>query len=70
MIAGGIAGLVVEAALYPIDTIKTRVQVMFLLKSIRIYGSNISFIMFLFTYMEKPMFDLPQLSSLDFDMFR
>lgn len=27
LIAGGLAGLVVEAALYPIDTIKTRVQV-------------------------------------------
>lgn len=26
-IAGGAAGLVVEAALYPIDTIKTRLQV-------------------------------------------
>lgn len=29
LIAGGIAGVVVEAALYPIDTIKTRVQVVF-----------------------------------------
>lgn len=29
LIAGGLAGLVVEAALYPIDTIKTRVQVRF-----------------------------------------
>lgn len=27
LIAGGIAGVVVEAALYPIDTIKTRIQV-------------------------------------------
>ncbi|CAN6932401.1 unnamed protein product [Brassica oleracea] len=27
LVAGGLAGLVVEAALYPIDTIKTRVQV-------------------------------------------
>lgn len=27
LIAGGLAGLVVEATLYPIDTIKTRVQV-------------------------------------------
>lgn len=26
-IAGGIAGVAVEAALYPIDTIKTRLQV-------------------------------------------
>ncbi|OAP16926.1 SAMC2 [Arabidopsis thaliana] len=27
LITGGLAGVVVEAALYPIDTIKTRVQV-------------------------------------------
>lgn len=27
LIAGGLAGVIVEAALYPIDTIKTRVQV-------------------------------------------
>jgi len=26
-IAGGVAGVAVEAALYPIDTIKTRLQV-------------------------------------------
>lgn len=26
LVAGGIAGVVVEAALYPIDTIKTRLQ--------------------------------------------
>lgn len=30
VIAGGAAGVVVEAALYPIDTIKTRLQVLFL----------------------------------------
>jgi hypothetical protein len=29
-IAGGTAGVVVETALYPIDTIKTRLQVIFL----------------------------------------
>jgi solute carrier family 25 S-adenosylmethionine transporter 26 len=27
LITGGLAGVVVEAALYPIDTIKTRIQV-------------------------------------------
>lgn len=30
VIAGGAAGVVVEAALYPIDTIKTRLQVGYL----------------------------------------
>lgn len=31
VIAGGVAGVVVETALYPIDTIKTRLQAMFYL---------------------------------------
>lgn len=40
IIAGGTAGVVVETALYPIDTIKTRLQVSFICYSFIVLGPN------------------------------